>query len=116
MIRVFRCVTIILTVLGAGPVLGAEIRPNVSPQDAPRLLSATAFVRGLDEDALVKLVPEQSGLHFVGCPNCTGGRQENQLTWTPERPDEVTCRYCKHRLPQRKISHYARRDRAEPKG
>jgi hypothetical protein len=100
--RFFVRVTITLTVLFAGPGLCAEIQPRVSPQDIPRLLSATAFVRGLDEGALIQLVPAQSGLHFVGCPNCTGGRQENQLTWNPEQPDELACRYCNHRYPSEK--------------
>ena len=64
-----------------------------------RLLQATTFVRNLDEAELRKRVPLQSGLNFVGCPNCQQGRQENQLDWSPERWDEVACRYCKHRYP-----------------
>jgi hypothetical protein len=71
--------------------------PGVTAKDTTRLLQATAFVRSLDEGGLRKLVPAQSGLYFVGCPNCNGGRQEGQLAWSAERPDEVYCRYCSHR-------------------
>ncbi len=86
----------------ACPVFSAEFPPKVSSQDISKLLQATEFVRGLEEDALIRLVPEQSGLYYVGCPNCNGGRQENQLDWTPERPDEVACRFCNHRYPSEK--------------
>src|SRR6478752_3571448 len=89
----------LLASLVAGPAFSAEFPPKVSAQDIPKLLQATAFVRGLEEDSLIRLVPEQSGLYYVGCPNCNGGRQENQLAWSPERSDEVACRFCNHRYP-----------------
>ena len=73
-----------------------------SPPDTGRLLRSTAWVRSLDEADLRKLVPGQSGLRFVGCPNCTSGKQEGQLAWSPERPEEVYCRYCSHRYPSPK--------------
>jgi hypothetical protein len=86
----------------AWPAAASEFPPAATAQDVPRLMEATAFVRSLDEGALRKLVPAQSGLHFVGCPNCRAGRQENQLVWTPERPGEVRCQYCGHRYPSEK--------------
>jgi hypothetical protein len=91
-----------LGALAAGPIHGAVYPAGVSAGDVGRLTRATAFVRGLDDAALKKLVPAQSGLNFVGCANCLSGRQEEQLAWTPERPDEVYCRYCNHRYPSRK--------------
>src|SRR4051812_1566461 len=38
----------------------------------------------LEDDELLRLIPERSGLNFVGCPNpnCRGGTQEGQLAWT----------------------------------
>ena len=49
----------------------------------------------LSETRLMELVPDRAGLFFVGCPNCTGGLQENQLHgWSPDEPDVVRCRYC----------------------
>ena len=68
-------------------------------QSREELLRSTEFVRGIDETSLVNMVPEQSGLNFVGCPNCNGGRQEGQLAWSPEHPAEVYCRYCNQRYP-----------------
>lgn len=88
-------------VIEAAPAAPA-MPPRVTKDDAPALERATAFVRGLSDEALEKMVPTQSGLFFVGCPNCKNGRQENQLDWTTERPDEVFCRYCNHRYPSDK--------------
>lgn len=70
-----------------------------SAQSTARLLDVTKVVRAMDEASLIQLVPAQSGLQYVGCPNCTAGRQERQLEWTIERPDIVTCRYCRHEYP-----------------
>lgn len=72
---------------------------HVSEQDVPALLRATERVRALDEAALARMVPTQSGLLYIGCPNCQAGRQERQLDWSPERPGEIFCRFCKHRYP-----------------
>ena len=95
-LRCYMRASICLLVL---PLSAAVFPARVTQADIPRLLESTAWGRSLDEAALFKLVPERSGLHFVGCPNCNGGRQEDQLTWSPERPDEVSCRYCNHRYP-----------------
>jgi hypothetical protein len=95
-------VRITISLILALPLSAAVFPPGVSQQDIPRLLESTAWVRSLEETAVVKLVPERSGLHFVGCPNCNAGRQEGQLTWSPQRPDEISCRYCKHRYPSAK--------------
>jgi len=96
----------LLAVLLAAPQGGAPaspaFRPPVAERDAPRLLEATRFVRELEEPALRKLVPRKSGLFYIGCPNCDQGRQERQLTWSPDRPDEVACEFCKHRYPSQK--------------
>lgn len=90
-------VTILLAVEAETPVPTFPI-PSTRA-DVPALLESTAFVRGLSESALVALVPEQSGLYFVGCPNCSGGHQEEQLSWSPDQPDEIRCLYCRHRYP-----------------
>ncbi|QDT56978.1 Heparinase II/III-like protein [Caulifigura coniformis] len=71
-------------------------------QDRDRLLRETAAVRAMSEAEVIALVPKQSGLQYVDCPNCEAGRQERQLVWTLERPDEVSCQFCKHRYPSAK--------------
>ena len=71
-------------------------------QDRDSLLKATAHVRSVTEAELLELVPKQSGLQYVDCPNCTAGHQERQLTWDPKQPDRVTCKYCGHQYPSEK--------------
>lgn len=92
-------VPILLAIAPETPASGPVFPPPVSREEIPALLESTAFVRGLDEAALVALVPEQSGLRYVGCPNCPQQRMEEHLDWSPERPDEVACRFCRHRYP-----------------
>ncbi|MCA9133366.1 MAG: heparinase II/III family protein, partial [Planctomycetales bacterium] len=81
---------------------GGELPLNVGPKDIPRLLKATAHVRELSEEALRAMVPQQSGLQYVDCPNCTAGNQERQLSWDPAEPNKVTCDYCGHGYPSEK--------------
>lgn len=76
--------------------------PDLARIDVPKLLAQTAHVRSLDRATLTGLVPLQSGLFFVGCPNCNAGRQEHQLVWSPDHPDEVYCQFCRHRYPSAK--------------
>ncbi|MEN6535036.1 MAG: heparinase II/III family protein [Bryobacteraceae bacterium] len=98
--RLAMCVWVCLL---AGTALSTVFPPEVSKEDVASLMRATEWVRSLDEDALLRLVPEKTGLRFTDCPNCEGGRQEGQLAWTPEHPDEVYCRYCKHSYPSPKF-------------
>lgn len=84
----------------AAGVLRAQVYPVAGGVgEADRLLRETAWIRGLSAARVRELVPVKTGLHFVGCANCTAGRQEGQLAWRPEHPDEVYCRYCGHRYP-----------------
>ncbi len=94
-----RLLLLLFTVSLFHKAAASEFPPPVSTSDIPRLMNATAYVRGLSEDALIALVPDQSGLRFIDCPNCTGGHQENQLIWKPESPDQIACRYCGHQYP-----------------
>ncbi|MCC6591323.1 MAG: heparinase II/III family protein [Bryobacterales bacterium] len=80
----------------------AVFPPHLDRIDLPRLIAETAPVRAMSEAELRKLVPRQSGLFYVGCPNCNGGNQERQLAWSPDRPAELYCRYCNHRYPSAK--------------
>jgi hypothetical protein len=85
-------------------LMGQEIRDSVFQVDVdrssvPSLLKATQIVRELSEEETRRWIPEQSGFRYVDCPNCTGGRQENQLEWLPESPNQLRCRFCDHRYP-----------------
>ena len=81
----------------------AQRRRADSPRDVDGLLTATERIRSMDEAAVIALVPLQSGFNYVDCPNCTGGRQENQLAWSLDHPDEVFCKFCQHRFPSSKF-------------
>jgi hypothetical protein len=95
----------------AQPPAPAPGRPEAGKSDSPgrsgrrRGESAEARERRLEavmrlpQAELLRMIPERSGFHYVGCPNCQGGTQEGQLDWTLERPDEVYCRYCQMRFP-----------------
>jgi hypothetical protein len=39
-------------------------------------------VLNLSESEMLRLIPERSGIYFVGCPNCEGWTQEGQISWT----------------------------------
>ena len=79
-----------------------EITAQRSNRDVDALLKSTKYVRELDEARVIELVPLQSGLHDIDCPNCDQGKQEGQLTWSIDSPNEVVCAFCKHRYPSEK--------------
>ena len=87
----------------AGLSWGSEFPPTASTADVPNLIKRTERIWGLSETDLIELVPRQSGFRYVDCPNCSGGHQENQLTWSPDLADQVICSYCKHRYPSDKF-------------
>lgn len=71
------------------------LRLDLKPSQLDGLKKSLAPLLELPEEELLKLVPTQSGLFFVGCVNCRAGMQEAQLTvWDWHDPDHVKCRYC----------------------
>ena len=60
-------------------------------------------ILNLSEEEMLRLIPERAGFYFVACPNCDGGTQENQISWSIDRPDEVFCRFCGIRYPNDKF-------------
>ncbi|MEO5998296.1 MAG: heparinase II/III family protein [Chitinophagaceae bacterium] len=49
-------------------------------------------------------VPAESGIFFVGCPNCHGGVQEmDVLQWKPGMGSMVRCKYCQMEFPNKKF-------------
>ncbi|MDA0334731.1 MAG: heparinase II/III family protein [bacterium] len=68
-------------------------------QSVAQLRADLAPVLDLSDDELRALIPERAGLRFTGCPNCTGGTQENQLWWSIGHPHEVYCQHCDLRYP-----------------
>ena len=72
---------------------------RVSPQQASAMASGLAPYLQMSEAQLRALVPRQSGVFYCGCPHCSGGTTENNMTWSPDDPDHVRCQYCGHRFP-----------------
>ena len=67
---------------------------KASPERIELLKRRVAPVMGMSEEEMVGLVPDRTGFRFAGCPNCDGGAQEGQLTWSVRHPHRVRCRYC----------------------
>ena len=60
-------------------------------------------ILNLSEEEILRQIPTRSGLYFVACPNCDNGTQENQISWSIDRPDEVFCKFCGLRYPNDKF-------------
>ena len=80
---------------GAEPVF----RPEVNQRHVAGLEKNLASLLALSEKELARLIPDRSGFRFVDCPNCEGGAEENQLSWSIEDPDRVFCQFCNMRFP-----------------
>ncbi|MDE2888419.1 MAG: heparinase II/III family protein [Gemmatimonadota bacterium] len=81
--------------LNAEPVF----RPDVDRSHVAGLKKSMAPLMALSEDELARLIPDRSGFRFVDCPNCEGGAEENQLSWSIEDPHRVFCLFCGMRFP-----------------
>ena len=79
--------------------LAVGVATMTQAQNVENLRTDLQPVLRLSDDELRALIPERAGLRFVGCPNCTAGTQENQLSWTIEHPHEVYCQHCNLRYP-----------------
>ena len=77
--------------------------PDVDQGHVAGLEKSLAPLMALSEDELERLIPDRSGFRFVDCPNCEGGAEENQLSWSIEEPDRVFCLFCKMRFPNPKF-------------
>ena len=77
--------------------------PKLTKAHAAKLEKLVGRVMKMSEEELLALVPPQTGILFCGCPNCDAGQQEsNQLTWSIDRPHQLTCRFCGHTYPSPK--------------
>ncbi|MCK5803797.1 MAG: heparinase II/III family protein, partial [Lentisphaeria bacterium] len=73
------------------PVYGNKI---VASQKA-QYEAAAQRVLAMSDEELLSFVPPHGYISFCECPHCYGGVEGNGvLTWTFDRPDELTCRFC----------------------
>ena len=53
---------------------------------------------------VIAQVPEETGIFFIGCPNCHSGAEEmNVLGWKPGMGSKVRCNYCGMVFPNKKF-------------
>lgn len=93
-----RQLSVVALLLVAIPVLAVDhpaLYTRLDQTQVDSLRKAVDPVLNLSEADMLKLIPTQSGLYFVGCVNCKAGMQEGQLTeWDVKNPDQVKCRFC----------------------
>jgi len=69
---------------------------NTNREDLEKLC---APFLALSVEELIALVPPQGGFLYSGCPNCSGGSGDDNITWNLSLGDKVQCQYCKVVLP-----------------
>ena len=90
------CATGLLLVLCAS--VAAEEHPIYTTVDAAKAdeyEAAVERVMAMSEEEMLSFLPDGPAIRMCECPNCYGGAEGNGIfTWTIDRPDELTCRYC----------------------
>ena len=69
------------------------------PDEIARLEEEVAPVLALSEEETRALLRPMTGFVEIRCPNCTGGIEGYQLTWSILQPDRCACQYCGHVYP-----------------
>lgn len=88
-------IPLLLTVSSGRAVEHPALPLSLSQSQLRALKTRLAPLMAISEEELLKLVPQQSGLYFVGCVNCTAGKREEQLlVWDWKMPDQVKCKFC----------------------
>ena len=101
---------------------GQSIQPSLSIEnsDTAYPVSHPVYVpKGVDVEALkrsveplmrmtvkevIAQVPTESGINFIGCPNCHGGAEEmHVLGWKYGMGSRVRCNYCGMEFPNKKF-------------
>ena len=76
--------------------------PQVS--DIEALKQAVAPLMRMSLKEVIAEVPAESGIFFIGCPNCHSGAEEmNVLGWKPGMGPKVRCNYCGMVFPDEKF-------------
>lgn len=86
------------TFIGTHPVYA----PQTSNIEA--LKQSVAPLTRMSIKEVIAQVPAESGIFYIGCPNCHSGVQEmNVLGWKPGMGSKVQCNYCKMIFPNKKF-------------
>ncbi len=100
-----RCV-LVLALMALSVAAFAEVEHPVYAADfeftqdrLQTVIDSSAPVMAMSEDEVRALITDKAGFAEIQCPNCDAGRQGDQLRWSIDAPDQVTCRYCGHVYP-----------------
>jgi len=85
------------------PVITAELA--YSDDTWNRIESDIDYVKDImvmNTQELKKLIPNQAGVYFVNCPNCTQNQLGAEFDWSVQNPGTIICKRCKHSYPSAK--------------
>jgi hypothetical protein len=99
------------------PFIGIALPENADttyPVNHPVYLPKNSNVEALKQSVaplmqmsikeVIAEVPEETGIFFIGCPNCHSGAEEmNVLGWEPGMGQKVRCNYCGMTFPNKKF-------------
>ena len=105
-IRALLCYTVMCGGARAAAEKGSQPKMTAMPTrvytvkpDASRA-GRVAYVLSLSEEAMLRIVPKQSGIFFTDCPNCDGGSTDRgNWEWVPADPGALTCKDCGAQYP-----------------
>ncbi len=83
-----------------------ENHPVYSPKnlDIAALKQSVAPLMRMSIKELIAEVPGETGIFYIGCPNCHSGAQEmNVLGWKPGMGSKVRCNYCGMEFPNKQF-------------
>jgi len=82
---------------GAGQAVGIKhpvLEHDIDPARAAEYEKAVERVMAMSEEEMLSWMPEQRPATFVRCPNCYKGIDSNNIKWSVDRPDELSCTIC----------------------
>jgi len=92
-----------LTVFASGDVRH-PIYPPKKVSDVSSVENKVSRVMKISDETLYSWNEPYADFSQVGCPNCDKGLQNRSrdLKWSPDRPDEIKCKFCQHVFPSKK--------------
>ncbi len=110
----------ILCFLFAGIIVSQAQPANKAAGDHIKVTELKLSVESLLKMSLEEVkrnIPSESGLNFIGCPNCRGGAQDmGVLNWEPSLGSHVKCKYCSMIFPNEKFPYTGEKVIVAPSG
>ncbi len=86
--------------LGCAVMLGAEsgtkhVPLSLDSRSHKGADESLQYILSLPENAMIAIIPEQSGIFYTRCPNCRAGTQDRgDWEWSPQFPQSIRCKQC----------------------